>query len=62
MLVLTREKDGRVFIDTLSGRIEVIVVETRGKSVRLGFIAPPSVSISRDDVKDATHKERTSRQ
>jgi sRNA-binding carbon storage regulator CsrA len=34
----------------LSGGIEVLVVEIRGDSVRLGVTAPPAVKIARDEL------------
>lgn len=49
MLVLTRRQDEQVVI---GGDIIVTVVEVRGNMVRLGFDAPPEVSIHRKEVHD----------
>ena len=47
MLVLTRQRDESVRI----GRdVQVKVVEIRGEKVRLGFIAPRTVQIDRDEI------------
>lgn len=58
MLVLTRELNERVFLDTADGRIEIVVIETRSDKVRLGFEAPASVAIQRDNAKLKTPRER----
>jgi len=47
MLVLSRKKNQRVFLN--DGQIEICVVEIRGDKVRLGFAAPREVGITRDD-------------
>jgi carbon storage regulator CsrA len=50
MLILTRKPDEEVVIKTPSGEvIKVIVVQVRGKAVRLGFAADRSVEIVRDN-------------
>jgi carbon storage regulator CsrA len=57
MLVLTREIDQRVYIDTPAGRIEIVVLDVRTKySARLGFEAPPEFQIYRDDAKERSPK------
>ena len=50
MLVLSRKKDERIVID---GRIEVKVVEIRGKTVRLAIDAPREVPVHRQEVFEA---------
>jgi carbon storage regulator len=47
MLVLSRKKDGVVRI---GDDIQVYVIEIRGDKVRLGFTAPPGVSIHREEI------------
>jgi carbon storage regulator len=47
MLVLRRKIGERIVID---GRIEVTVLRIRGGKVRLGFAAPPSVRVLRQEV------------
>jgi len=51
MLVLSRERDERVIIRCPSGEsIEVAVCEILGRKVRLGFVAPASYVIDREEV------------
>lgn len=47
MLVLSRRVEERVII---GGVIEVLVMEVRGDKVRLGVIAPPEVSVDREEI------------
>lgn len=49
MLVLTRKVDQPVLINN---NIEVRVLEIRGNRVRLGIVAPPEVSIKRQECLD----------
>jgi carbon storage regulator len=56
MLVLTRKKEEEIII---GGGIVVRVIEIRGDRVRLGFSAPPTVTIDRREV--AIEKEKTSK-
>lgn len=58
MLVLERRNQERVFIDTIDGRIEVVITAIRRESVELGFVAPPNVAITRDDAKNTAPRER----
>jgi carbon storage regulator len=53
MLVLTRGKDESIMIGE---DIEVIIVDVRGNSVRLGISAPKSVPVHRREVFDAIHE------
>jgi carbon storage regulator len=47
MLVLSRKSGEQVYI---AGNIEVTIISVQGGRVRLGFNAPPSVSIHRAEV------------
>jgi carbon storage regulator len=48
MLVLTRKIGERIVL--LDGEIIITVLEHRGRQVRIGIAAPPSVSIQREEV------------
>jgi carbon storage regulator CsrA len=52
MLVLSRSPDERILLKVpgLDQEIEVLVVRIQGSTVRLGFTAPPNVSILRAEV------------
>jgi carbon storage regulator len=58
MLVLTRNRDEEVIIDTGSERIRVCVVDIRGDKIRLGFDAPKHVTIHRLEVQEAVDRRR----
>jgi len=47
MLVLTRKIGAEVVIDK---RIRLVVISIKGKQVRLGISAPPSVAVDRQEV------------
>jgi len=47
MLVLSRRMTETLLID---GRIKITVLQVRGKRVRLGIEAPPSVSVCRGEL------------
>lgn len=47
MLVLSRRPGEQVVID---GQIIVTVLEVRGRSIKLGFNAPPDVSLLRGEL------------
>ena len=47
MLVLSRKRDEKIII---GDDIQVTVIDVRGKYVRLGIDAPPSVRIVRDEL------------
>ena len=50
MLVLSRKANEGIVVD---GPCRIVVVEIRGDKVRLGFVAPDSTKILRDEVADA---------
>jgi cytosine deaminase len=59
MLVLSRQVEESIMI----GRdVEVKVVDIRGDQVRLGFIAPPSVTIDRKEVFELKQKQQQQKQ
>lgn len=55
MLVLSRRKDERIMI---GDNIVIEVVEIRGDKVRLSFIAPPEVTIHREEIYLLVQQER----
>ena len=59
MLVLTRKNDDRVYLYNkgTDERIEVVVVEIRRGSVRLGFVAPQNYVIVRNELEDKEKKD-----
>ncbi len=56
MLILGRRKDERVIIQTSDGTIAVCVVEVRSDRCRIGFEAPESIVIHREEVWEAIQK------
>lgn len=50
MLVLSRSPGQKVIIDTGDAQIEVSVQEIDGHNIRLGFVAPRSIIIHREEV------------
>jgi carbon storage regulator len=54
MLVLSRRVGQEIIIDDL---IRVVVVEIRGKHLRLGITALPSVSIDRREISERRRRE-----
>jgi carbon storage regulator len=54
MLALTRKKGGSIVI---SDNIEVVVLGITGEQVRLGVIAPKSVSIHRKEIFEQIQNE-----
>ena len=53
MLVLTRRVGEEIVIN---GNVRVTVLETRGGQVRLGIIAPQTVSVLRSEILDRSPK------
>ena len=54
MLVLSRQRDERIVI---GDDVEVVVVDIRGDKVRLGIVAPNTVSVHRKEVYEAIRRE-----
>ncbi|GDY04627.1 hypothetical protein LBMAG50_07680 [Phycisphaerae bacterium] len=54
MLVLSRQIDERIVI---GDDIEIVIVDIRGDKVRLGIVAPTSISVHRKEVYEAIRKE-----
>jgi len=59
MLVLTRCKDESIMI---GDDIEILIVDVRGKKVRLGITAPKAVPVHRKEVYEAIHQGKTEKQ
>lgn len=55
-LVLTRKVGQVIYLD--GGRIKIVVVANNGKSVRLGFEAPPEIRIDREEIHLKRERER----
>lgn len=55
MLVLSRKKGEAIVIG--DGSIRIVVIEIREGKVRLGFQAPPEVTVHRQEVYDAIKKQ-----
>ncbi len=53
MLVLSRKLNERVFV---GDDIEIVVVEVRGKRVKLGFHAPDYLPIQRGELHDTENR------
>lgn len=54
MLVLSRQRDERIVI---GDDVEVVVVDIRGDKVRLGIVAPNTVSVHRKEIYEAIRRE-----
>lgn len=54
MLYLTRKVGESVVINDT---IEVTIVEVRGKSIKLGFVFPPEVSVLRREIHERIKEE-----
>ena len=63
MLILSREKDESIVIDTTKcpvdelGLIRILVVDVRGPKVRLGIDAPKAMPCHRQEVFDMIDRE-----
>lgn len=53
MLVLTRKTGQKLIIDN---NIEVVILETRGESVKIGINAPKHVSVFREEIYEEIKK------
>lgn len=58
MLVLSRKVGDAVELELNGVKVVATVVEVRGDKVRLGFEAPPEVSVDRLEVFDAKYPGR----
>lgn len=60
MLVLSRDMDERIKIQTPDGTvIDILVVEVRsGRRVRIGIDAPEDYAVHREEVFDAIQREK----
>ena len=54
MLYLTRKIGESVMIDD---KVEITVVEVRGKSIKLGFTFPPEVNVLRREIYERIQEE-----
>lgn len=57
MLVLSRQRDEAVIIGEGENAVRVQIIDIRGDKVRLGFDAPKTIPIHREEVYNAIHKE-----
>lgn len=55
MLVLSRKKDESIMI---GDDIQITIVDVRGDKVRLGIVAPRTVSVHRQEVYDAIQADK----
>ena len=58
MLVLSRQKDESIIIGDGDNKVEITIVDVRGDKVRLGIVAPRSISVHRKEVYDAIQREK----
>jgi carbon storage regulator len=58
MLYLTRKAGESIIIDD---KIEIVVVEVRGKTIKLGFTFPEGVSVLRRELHERIRAERVGR-
>lgn len=56
MLCLSRKKDEKIII---GDNIEIMIIEVRGDTVRLGITAPKDISIHREEVYNKIQKEKS---
>jgi len=59
MLVLSRQRDESIMI---GDDVEIIIVDVRGKNVRLGITAPKNIPVHRREIYDLIKKEKQARQ
>ena len=58
MLILSRYRDESVIVTTVEGRIEITIMSVRGDKVRLGFVAPKSVTVHRKEIQQRIDKAK----
>jgi carbon storage regulator len=56
MLVLSRRKDESIMIGE---DVEIMIIDIRGNTVRLGISAPKSVQVHRKEIFEAIHRGHT---
>lgn len=54
MLVLSRKKNESIYIND---NIKITIVDIRGDKVRLGISAPKDISVHREEVYEAIHRD-----
>jgi len=59
MLVLSRQRDESIMI---GDDVVIIIVDVRGKNVRLGITAPKNIPVHRREIYDLIKKEKQARQ
>ena len=57
MLVLSRRKDESIMV---GDDVEIMIIDVRGKKVRLGIIAPKSIPVHRKEIYEAIHRGNNS--
>jgi carbon storage regulator len=57
MLVLTRQKEQKIIVEIGGQRMTITVADVRGDKIRLGFDAPASFKIYRQEIYDAVLEE-----
>lgn len=55
--MVTRQLNEVIQIDTADGLIEIMVVDIRGPSIRLGITAPKRCPVNRKEIRDAKLRE-----
>lgn len=60
MLVLSRRREEKIILSNKMGVIaEILVVDIRGDTVRLGITADNSISIHREEIQEEINREQT---
>jgi carbon storage regulator len=60
MLILTRQKNQKVIVEVGGQRMTICVADIRGDKIRLGFEAPESFKILRQELEDSVIQENQS--
>ena len=60
MLILTRQKDQKIVVEVGGQRMTICVADIRGDKVRIGFDAPGSFKILRQELLDEVVAENRS--
>lgn len=59
MLVLTRQVNGALVINTEAGEVKITLLGTRGSQARLGIEAPKEIEVHREEIWDKIKKDRS---